>query len=165
MKSWDLEMKWGLLFTLVALLWMVMEKALGWHDEHLDKHMLLTNLFAIPAIWVFVLAMKEIRIKRFGGQINFKQAFVAALKISLVVAALSPLSQYITSTYITPDYFKNAIKLSVEMEYYPTTEEAAAFFNLENYIVQSVVGAVIMGVVTGLIIALIQNRKYNPNAM
>ncbi|WP_090250978.1 DUF4199 domain-containing protein [Lishizhenia tianjinensis] len=160
MKTWNLEMKWGVIFTLVALLWMVMEKALGWHDEHLDKHMWLTNLFAIPAILVFVLAMKEKRMKAYNGSVNFKQAFLTAVKISVVVAILSPFSQYLTSVYITPDYFKNVIPLSVEMGYYNTIEEAEAYFNLENYMVQSVVGALIMGVVTGAIIATIQHFKY-----
>ena len=160
MKNWNLEIRWGVIFTLVALLWMVMEKALGWHDEHLDKHMWLTNLFAIPAILVFVLAMKEKRIKVYNGSINFIQAFLTAVKISVVVAILSPISQYITSVYITPNYFKNVIPLSVEMGYYNTIEEAEAFFNLESYMFQSVIGALIMGVVTGAIIATIQHFKF-----
>lgn len=160
MKNWNLEIKWGVVFTLVALLWMVMEKALGWHDEHLDKHMWLTNLFAIPAILVFVLAMKEKRMKVYSGNVNFKQAFLTAVKISVVVAVLSPLSQYLTSVYITPDYFKNVIPLSVEMGYYKTLEEAEAYFNLESYMFQSVIGALIMGVITGAVIAIIQHLKF-----
>ena len=61
MKKFALEIKWGVIFTIVLLLWMVMEKLLGWHGKHIDKHAIYTNFFAILAILIYVLALLEKR--------------------------------------------------------------------------------------------------------
>lgn len=71
--------------------------------------------------------------------------------LSIVIALLSPLTQWITSTIITPEYFPNVIAYSVETGYYESIAEAEAFFNLKNYIFQGTIGALIMGIITTVI--------------
>jgi hypothetical protein len=61
MEKFKIEIKWALLFSLMSLLWMLLEKLSGLHGKYIDYHMYLTNLYAIPAIWVMVL---RLRIKR-----------------------------------------------------------------------------------------------------
>ena len=158
MKKIGIEIKWGVLFALVGLLWMVMEKALGWHDVLLEKHMIYTNFFAIVAILVYVIALLDKRKNYYNGKMTWLQGFLSGLAISVVVAILSPLTQYITSIYITPDYFSNVIELSVEKGL-KTQEEAEKYFSLKNYIIQSVIGAFAMGVVTSAIVALFVKKK------
>lgn len=55
MKSIKTEIKWAFIFSGMTLLWMVLEKLSGLHGKYIDYHLYLTNLFAIPAIWVMVL--------------------------------------------------------------------------------------------------------------
>ncbi|MFN8257850.1 MAG: hypothetical protein U0W24_19290 [Bacteroidales bacterium] len=62
MKSIKIEIKWAIIFSVVALLWMVLEKLCGLHDKYIDYHLYLTNLFAIPAIVTMVLALKDKKI-------------------------------------------------------------------------------------------------------
>ncbi|MBK6799704.1 MAG: hypothetical protein IPG76_23775 [Acidobacteria bacterium] len=38
------ELKWGVIFSLVALLWLVLEFAVGLHDKYISMHPYLTNL-------------------------------------------------------------------------------------------------------------------------
>ncbi len=38
MKKYATEIKWGLIFTIVALLWMVFERLMGWHGENIAQH-------------------------------------------------------------------------------------------------------------------------------
>ena len=57
MKKYTVEIKWALIFVVFALVWMVFEKWMGWHGEHIDKHATYTNIFAIPAIVIYVLAV------------------------------------------------------------------------------------------------------------
>lgn len=64
------EIKWVIIFAVVALLWMVFEKLVGLHDEHIDKHLYPTNLFIIPAIIVYVLALKDKKNNDLGGQMS-----------------------------------------------------------------------------------------------
>ena len=153
MKNIKTELKWALIFVVVSLLWMLLEKLAGLHSTHIDKHFYLTNLFAIPAILVFVMALKEKKKKDFGGSMSFKQGFVSGAIITIVVTVLSPLTQWITSTYITPEYFPNVIEHSLETGFHATREEAEAYFNLSNYMVQSVIGALVMGLITSAIVA------------
>ena len=148
MNKVSIEFKWALIFTVVALLWMVLEKVTGLHDEYIDYHMYLTNLFAIPAIWMMVLALKDKKKNFYNGQMSYKQGLISGIILSVFIALLSPLSQWITSNVITPDYFDNAISRSVELGYFDTVAEAEANFNFRNYVVQGVIGALVMGILT-----------------
>ncbi len=154
-----IELKWALIFVGMSLLWMVLEKLAGLHSTHIDKHMYLTNLFAIPAIVVYVLAMNEKKKIDYKGEMTYGQGFVSGLIITGIVALFAPLTQWITSTLITPEYFPNVIAYSVETGYHSSLEEAEAYFNLENYILQSFVGAIIMGVITSAIVAFFVRTK------
>ena len=148
MKNLKIEIKWAIIFSVIGLLWMLLEKLVGLHSTHIDKHMYLTNLFAIPAIIVMVLALKDKKKDFYVGQITYKQGLISGIILSVFIALLSPLTQWITSTIITPEYFPNVIAYSVETGYYKSIEEAEAYFNLRSYIVQSTIGALIMGIIT-----------------
>ncbi|GMN06617.1 hypothetical protein MTsPCn5_20060 [Croceitalea sp. MTPC5] len=158
MKKYATEVKWGVIFTVSALLWMVVEKTLGWHDAHIDKHAIYTNLFAVIAVALFVFALIEKRNKDLGGKMTWVQGFVSGIIISVVVAILAPLSQYITHEFITPDYFQNAITNAVENAGM-TQENAETFFNFKSYVIQAAFGALGMGIVTSAIVALFVRKK------
>lgn len=159
MKTRTIEIKWAIIFSVVGLLWMLLEKLTGLHSTHIDKHMYLTNLFAISAIIVMVLALKDKKRNFYKGQMSYKQGFVSGLIISVFIALLSPLTQWITSTIITPEFFPNVIAYSVETGYHKSVAEAEAYFNLKNYIIQSTVGALIMGIITTAVIMVFLQTK------
>jgi len=138
---------------------MVLEKMVGLHSTHIDKHMYLTNLFAIPAILIYVLALKDKKKNYYDGQMTFKQGFLAGLIITIIVTLFAPLTQWIISTVITPEYFPNVIAHSVETGYHNSLEEAEAYFNLKSYMLQATVGTLIMGVVTAAIVAFFVRTK------
>lgn len=46
LQGYKLEMKWGLIFSTMMLLWMVVEKSLGFHGEKIDQHAVFTNFIA-----------------------------------------------------------------------------------------------------------------------
>jgi hypothetical protein len=151
MSNLKIEIKWAIIFSVIGLMWMVLEKLVGLHSTHIDKHMYLTNLFAIPAIIVMVLALKDKKRVFYKGLMSYKQGLFSGIILSIVIALLSPLTQWITSTIITPEYFPNVIAYSVETGYYESIAEAEAFFNLKNYIFQGTIGALIMGIITTVI--------------
>jgi hypothetical protein len=159
MKSIKIEIKWAIIFSVMGLVWMLLEKWSGLHDKYIDYHLYLTNLFAIPAIWVMVLALKDKKKNFYNNNIDYKQGLVSGIILSLFIAALSPLTQWITSFVITPGYFLNVIKRSVEIGYYKTTAEAAANFNYKNYAIQGAIAAFVMGVVTTAIAMIFIRTK------
>lgn len=163
MKKISIEIKWAFIFIAMSLLWMVLEKLSGLHSTHIDKHMYLTNIFAIPAIAVYVFALRDKKKNYYNGQMNYMQGLFSGLIISLIVTLFSPLTQWITSVIITPEYFPNVIEYSVSTGYHATREEAEAYFSLDNYIKQSVMGAAMMGVITSAVVAFFVKTKSNRN--
>ncbi|WP_026839500.1 DUF4199 domain-containing protein [Gillisia sp. JM1] len=158
MDKFTIEIKWGVVFTVLALLWMVFEKTMGWHDVLIAKQAIYTNFFGIFAVLVYFLAIRDKKINFYNGQMTWRQGFVAGIIVTIVVTVLAPLSQFVTSTYITPDYFENVIAYSVETKVM-TQEQAEAYFNLKSYIIQATFGALVMGVVTSAAVAWFLKTK------
>ncbi len=158
MKNLKIEIKWAIIFAIVGLLWMLGEKLAGLHDKHIDKHATYSFLFSIPAIAVYVFALLDKRKNFYHGSMTYKQGFITGLIISIFVAILSPLTQYITSTIITPEYFPNVIDYTVGKGQM-TQEAAENYFNLQSYIIQGLIWSLGMGVVTSAIVAIFVRKK------
>lgn len=158
MKNIGIEIKWALVFMAMSLAWMLMEKVAGLHDTHIDKHAMYTNFIALPAILVYVFALLDKRDNFYQGYITYRQAFVCGLIITAIVTLLSPLTQYITTVAITPGYFPNAIRYAVA-EGAMTQQEAEDFFSLRHYIVQGLIGAPLMGLMTTAVVAVFIRRS------
>ena len=48
-NKYKTEIKWAIIFAIVMLMWITLEKLTGLHSEHIDKHPMYTNFFSIPA--------------------------------------------------------------------------------------------------------------------
>lgn len=158
MKKFQIEIKWGILFILSGLIWMVLEKSLGWHDELLDQHATYTMFYAPIAIALYVLALRDKKKTDYQGKMTYLQGLISGLLLTLVVVILTPLSQYISHEYISPEYFPNIRKLSVEKGQM-AQEEAEMHFSLMSYIQQSLIFAAFMGVLTSAIVAIFTRSK------
>ena len=152
------ELTWAGIFVAVALLWMVLERVAGLHGPRIEYHAMLTNLFALPAVMVYVLALRDKRDSDLGGTMTYSQGFVSGAIITVIVALVSPLSQWVTHTIITPKYFENAIAAADRMGM-ASRDEAEAYFNLANYIRLSMFGALAMGLGTTAVVAFFVKRK------
>lgn len=158
MKHIKIELKWAFIFTFLSLAWMLLERSFGWHDENIANHYWLTMLFAPFAILMYVLEMREKRRRALDKKMTWLQGFLSGTVMSVFVALLSPIAQYITHNYITPEYFNNVIEYSVTNDLMTRTK-ANEYFNITSYIWQSAFGALGMGVVTSAIVALFLRRK------
>lgn len=158
MNKYKIEIKWALIFVGMMLTWMVLERLLGFHSTNIDKHALVTNFIAIPAIAIYVLALLDKRKTDFGGTMTYKQGFMAGLIITIIVTIFSPIIQILISTVISPDYFTNMIEYSVQEEIM-SQQEAEEFFNLQNYLVQVLIGTPFMGLMTTAIVAFFTKKK------
>ncbi len=158
MKNRMLEIRWGIYFIAMQLSWMLLEKSLGYHDERIAEHTSFSMWVMVPSFLVYFFALHLKRVKDFGGKMTYKQGLISGLLITAVVTVLTPISQSITSLLITPEYFTNVIAYSVESGAM-TQEAAEANFNLKSYIIQSTLFAPVAGVVTSLIMALVNRRR------
>ncbi|MFO7745049.1 MAG: DUF4199 domain-containing protein [Psychroflexus sp.] len=159
MKNFKTELKWAFIFIASMLIWMLLEKWFGLHDEYIHLHQYITMLYAIVAIAIYVLALRDKRKNYYKGKMTYKQGFKSGLIITIIITIFSPMTQWIISEVITPDYFENVITHSVETGYYKTTEEAESNFNLKTYVIQSTIYAFVMGIVTTSIVAVFTRKK------
>lgn len=158
MKNYSVEIKWAAVFIAMTLAWIYIEKLAGLHNEHIDKHPVYTNFIAIPAILIYLFAMFDKRKNFYQGQMSWKQGFICGLVITAIITLISPVTQLIVSEIITPEFFPNAIKYSVSTGYLKQ-EEAEKYFSLGNYIVQGLIGAPVMGIVTSAVTAFFAKSK------
>ncbi len=157
LRTYAIELKWGLIFFAITLLWMILEKIGGLHSSNIGYHQILTIFFTIPAILIYILALREKRQSTTSG-FTWEEGLKSGAIVTLIVAALSPLGQLITHLYLSPEYFENVIDYTVENGKM-TEEEAKNYFNLKSYIWQSAVGAVLMGLLTSAIVAIFTKRN------
>lgn len=162
MKKYAVELKWGILFSLLSIVWMIVEKTVGLHDKYIDKQAIYTNLFAIVAFIIYFLALIDKKKSFNNGEMTWKQGFISGIVLSFVISLLNPLVQYIISVFITPDYFANAIKNAVDKKHMTQTV-ADSYYSLKSFILQGTSGGLSMGVITGAIVAYFVQTKNNTN--
>jgi MFS family permease len=158
MRNFFIELKWGIIFTVVSILWMVAEKTVGLHDVHISKHEKYSFLFAIVAFAVYFCALLDKKKNFYKGTMNWTQGFISGVIISVIVAAVSPIAQYISFEIISPDFFKNSITYTVSNNI-QTPEQAERYFNMNSYIVMGSIGGISAGVLTAAIVALLVRTK------
>ncbi len=161
MKKYAIEIKWSMIFIGISLAWLLIERLVGLHDKYIHLHQYLTLLFMIPAIWMYVLALKDKKNYCYNGQMTFVQGFLTGIIITLIITAISPLTQYVVSEYVTPDFFENATAYSLKTGDHKTEAEAKAYFNYENYALQATIAAFIWGLITSLVVAFFVKTKKN----
>jgi hypothetical protein len=158
MKNFSLEIKWGLIFTGMMLLWMLGERLAGLHGARIAQHAIWTNAVMVPALTIYWLALRDKRESFFGGKMTWGQGFKAGAIITAVVALLTPLTQWLTANFISPDYFVNSIEYGVSSGQ-TTQADAEAFFNMKSFIIMSFFGSIVMGLISAAIIALFVRKK------
>jgi hypothetical protein len=158
MKNFSIEIKWALRFTLLILAWAIGEKAIGLHDEYINNYGILTNLFVLPAILFFYLAINEKKKYVYNNSMNFRQGFVSGMVMSFIIALLNPFAQYVIYKSITPDFFDHIIAYKVN-NHYMTLENAKIYFNMKTYLIESTFTALSKGFITGALVSLILRNK------
>jgi len=158
MKKYSIEIKWTILFFVISLFWMVLERLAGLHDKHIELHAIITNLFGLVAIIIYALALLDKRRNFYEGKMNWIQGFITGLIITFGITLLTPLSQYITVTLISPHFFDNMITYSVESGRM-TSEQAHEMFNMQSYMIQSTIFAPVAGIITSAIVAVFTRKQ------
>lgn len=157
MKKIQHELWWGIYFTMMMIVWMCIEKMGGFHDQNIHLHAVFTNLVMFPSIAMFVLAIRKKRLQ-LGGKINYKQAFVSGAWMTVFITLLTPLTIYTSVVWISPSFFENMTEHAIASGF-ASKEEATSYFNLYNYMIQSVIATPIMGLATTAIISWFSSRK------
>ncbi len=158
MKNYSIEIKWAIRFSLLTLAWAIGEKFMGLHDERIADYALYTNLFGLPALLFFVMALKEKKKYFFNGTMTWTQGFVSGIILSFIIALLTPLTQYVIYKSITPHFFETIIAYKLKSGFI-TEAVAKQYFNLKTYMFQNSFSNLSLGICSGALVSLFLRTK------
>lgn len=158
MKNFSIEIKWGIQFSILSIVWMIIEKTAGWHDALIGKQLIYTNLFGFLAILIYFLAMRDKKKNFYHGNMDWKQGFLSGTVLTVVIGLLSPIANAVIFNFITPHFFENMIAYRVAHKF-QTQAQAELYFNLHNYIVLGIFDTLSKGIITAAVIALFLKTK------
>jgi membrane-associated HD superfamily phosphohydrolase len=158
MKKFAIEIKWGLIISVAQLLWMLLEKQLGYHDEKIKWHMLFSLLFIFPLFLIYYFALYNKKKAYYNNEMTWMQGVTTSIGIAVVVALLSPFSQFISYEIVSPSYFENMVNYMVSTNKF-TMETAQNNFNLSSAIWQNISSGLSSGLVVGALIAYFLRTK------
>lgn len=158
MKKFAIEIKWALIFILLFLAWMTLEKEMGYHDINIKWQPVFNLLFIFPTFILYVLALLEKKKKYYQDQMSWKQGMITAIIISFIIVFLSPITQFIIHEIISPDFLNNTINYTVSQKKLTLTQ-AKEYTTLTSSIWKNISDGLSFGVVIGAIVAyLIQSK-------
>lgn len=162
MKKFAIEIKWGIIISITQLLWALFEKQLGYHDEKIKWQLLFSMLLILPLFVLYFLALSNKKKSYYNHQMTWIQGVITSIIIAVVVALLSPFSQFITYELVSPMYFENMVNYMVSTGKF-TTEAAQNNFNLSSAIWQNISSGLSTGLVIGALVAYFIRTKPSLN--
>jgi len=157
MKKFAIEIKWGIRYAFLWILWLFIEKSSGYYDVKISDQALYSLLFTFVTIFVYYVAIKEKKKDFFKDEMSWKQGCVTGIFLTIVMAILTPFCQIIFHKAIAPEFFPNMIEYSISKG--NARETAENYFNLSSFIIQSIFSTLSLGVVISAVVALFLQTK------
>ena len=157
MKKFAIEIKWGIRYAYLWILWLFIEKSSGYYESKISDYALYSMLFTFVTIFVYYVAIKEKKKDFFKDEMSWKQGCVTGIFLTIVMAILTPLCQIIFHKAIAPEFFPNMIEYSVSKG--NSKEVAENYFNLSSFIIQNIFSTLSLGVVISAVVALFLQTK------
>lgn len=158
MKKFTIEFRWAIQYSLLSLVWLIVEKSFGLHDDRIAQQAIYTNLFAFVGVTVYYLALRDKKKNYYAGRMDWKQGTVSGIALTFLITALVPLVQYVGYNYISPTFFEHMITYAVQSKHMKPAQ-AEMFFNLNSYTIMGIFNALSMGVITAAVVALLLKTK------
>ena len=153
MNKYSVEIKWSLIYGAIYLVWMLLEKTLGFHSTKAIKEPLFNLLFIPVSVVIYYLALREKKKVVFNNDIEWKQGFASGIVLSFLVTIISTTVVFITFSLISPTFFENAIEVVKDKE------RAQFNFNLPVFVKNNIFDKLSFGVVFSAIISYFIKTK------
>lgn len=160
MKIMKTELKWAVIYVAMTMVWSLIGKSLGFHDSRIAAGAIFNTLIIIPSVIIYVLSMREKKVKHYGEHASYIQIFKSGLMLTLFVTILGPVYPIFTNV-ISPDFLDNSIRFMVTSNQM-NEADAAKQFTLANFIVQGLIASIIFGLIYSAIISIFLKSKSKP---
>jgi hypothetical protein len=162
MKQFSIEFRWAFTFLLAQTLWIMFERTLGFHDEKLQFQPLFSMLFNFILIAIYILAIRDKKIKIYKGQMTWQEGFVTGLMLTLIIALFTTMTEYTKHHVISP-YLLDDMKAMILEEKRMTNEQADKYFSFSKTLSNSIFFTISIGVLITSIVAWIMKSKEKGN--
>lgn len=153
MNKYAIEIKWSIIFAVVYLLWLYVEKFLGFHSLKAVQEPIFNLLFIPISVLIIFLGIKEKKKVVHQNTMEWKEGFASGIILSLLVSVTTTLVVYVFFTTISPDFFELAIAQTKK------TEAAKLSFNLPTFIKNNIFDKLSFGVVIAAIMSFVLKTK------
>jgi hypothetical protein len=162
-----IALKYGILIVLFSLIWIGLEYLVGMQTDYVAFHPMLTLLTLLIPLMLIYFGIREAQ-KSATAYFSYGDAFKTGFTITVVVAILNPLVQWLCYTLAFPGFFETLqasseaqqLSLGIDMEVART--QAVEQYSLGRYLWQSFVGTLVGGTVIAAIIAIFVRDKALP---
>ena len=161
MNQFGIEVKWAGFITTLYIVWALIEKQLGWHQDF--SHTIGSGLMFFLLVFVlYVIAFLDKKKNFYANNWSIKDAFKFGMFLTGLLAILNPLVQFIIYQSISPDYFDNMIHYKMHQ---PSNqlkrEDLELLLNSEVYIRNGIFDTLSYGIIYSIILAyLVKSKKY-----
>lgn len=146
--------KWGLIISIVSFLWIILEKNLGYHTRLISEKGSFSWLLIPLTLVLYYFAFREVKRKLGADQSIILEYLKTGLIIGLITMIFAPLSMWLMNTYISPDFFSNAIAEGVRIGEDRTKLESE--FSLRSFVLRSALASIVLGIFLGIVSVLIE---------
>lgn len=152
MKTFAIEIKWGIRYIFFYLGWVFLEKYTGAYDQNIGNYFLYSLGFYVFAFLIYVLALKDKKEHFFGNKMEWKQGCISGIFLTVVISLLMPLAQVAIHKAIAPEFFPNMVARALQSKN-ADAKALQSYFTLSNYIWQSIFMTLSVGFVYAAIVA------------
>jgi hypothetical protein len=151
------EFHWALVLTLTSACWLLIAWFSGLHSHRIDLHMLLGNMWVVPAAVVIWFSIKTLRDKVNDGYLSYWNGVQSG---TLVAAIALPMHLILYSLYyltIGSVFFDSAIAFSLEIGMDPV--DAGVFFSLPSLLIRETFSIIAAGFIISLFVSMFLKKQ------
>lgn len=153
MNKYAIEIKWSIIFAVVYLFWLYVEKFLGFHSLKAVQEPIFNLLFTPISVLLIFLCIKEKKKVVHQNTMGWKEGFASGIILSLLLSVTTTLVVYVFFTTISPNFFELAIEQTKK------TETAKLSFNLPSFIKNNIFDKLSFGVVIAAFVSFALKTK------
>lgn len=159
MNKLKIEIYWAFYLAFTYILWMQIEKWLGFHDSKIQFQPLIDLLICIPFSFLYYRALFLKNKNNYSDQITFNQAFLSSIILTGIFAVFLPVAIFFVTKYISPDLYSNFINFAVKNNGIKL-ETASSLYNFKSFLFMNLSTLIPIGIVIGYIVSkVISNKK------
>lgn len=109
MNKYSVEIKWAFIFGVAYLIWMLLEKSLGYHSIKAVQEPIFNLLFTLISFVIYFLALKEKKTKIYQNEMEWKHGFASGIVLSFFTTIITTTVVFITFSLISPTFLKTLL--------------------------------------------------------